>query len=158
MASASDQGTLDAKERKAVGAALQEQLIDLIDLGLLAKQAHWNVVGPNFRPVHQHFDELAEAYQGFVDEVAERINALDLFPNGQVNDVASATPFAPLPAGPVRDLDIVGAFADRLETAIGRARKRIAELDALDLVTQDMIIGMVDELEKQRWMLRAQLR
>ena len=30
-------------------AELQAMLVDLIDLALIGKQAHWNVVGPHFR-------------------------------------------------------------------------------------------------------------
>ena len=38
--------------------ALQATLVELIDLSLQAKQAHWNVVGPAFKPVHEFLDEL----------------------------------------------------------------------------------------------------
>jgi DNA-binding ferritin-like protein (oxidative damage protectant) len=37
---------LDEMARQATGEALQEALTDLIELGLLAKQAHWNLTGP----------------------------------------------------------------------------------------------------------------
>lgn len=44
--------------------ALQDTLVALIDLSLQAKQAHWNVVGPNFRPLHELLDEFTDAYRG----------------------------------------------------------------------------------------------
>ena len=37
---------LNDSDRKIVGECLQGALIDLIDLSLLAKQAHWNLGGP----------------------------------------------------------------------------------------------------------------
>ena len=40
---------LSEQARKTVGEALQGSLVDLIDLSLLAKQVHWNVIGPRFR-------------------------------------------------------------------------------------------------------------
>lgn len=40
----------DQQERTAE--ALQLCLFDLVDLALLGKQAHWNVVGAHFRSVH----------------------------------------------------------------------------------------------------------
>ena len=153
-----DNGTLASEHREIVIADLQAQLVELIDLGLLAKQAHWNVVGPNFRPIHQHLDEMVEEYQRFGDDVAERINALDSFPDGQVKDIADGTPFPSLPRGALKDVDVVQALAERLETAIAGARARIERLDDHDLVSQDLLIELVTELEKQRWMLRAQLR
>jgi starvation-inducible DNA-binding protein len=46
----------DAKQKSA--AELQTVLVDLIDLGLQGKQAHWNVVGPQFRTLHLELDEV----------------------------------------------------------------------------------------------------
>ena len=39
--------------------ALDQTLTDLISFGLLAKQAHWNVVGPSFPRLHALLDQLA---------------------------------------------------------------------------------------------------
>ena len=36
--------TLDAGQQKIAGDALQGTVVDLIDLSLIAKQAHWNVI------------------------------------------------------------------------------------------------------------------
>jgi starvation-inducible DNA-binding protein len=37
---------------------LQSVLVDLIALHLQGKQAHWNIVGPNFRDLHLQLDEI----------------------------------------------------------------------------------------------------
>ncbi|MDU6480005.1 MAG: DNA starvation/stationary phase protection protein, partial [Corynebacterium kroppenstedtii] len=37
---------------------LQKVLVDFIDLSLVAKEAHWNILGPNFRDLHLNLDEL----------------------------------------------------------------------------------------------------
>jgi starvation-inducible DNA-binding protein len=37
--------TLEDAPRDTTGAALQKTLVDLVDLSLVAKQAHWNLVG-----------------------------------------------------------------------------------------------------------------
>lgn len=41
-----------------LAANLQAVLVDLIALDLVGKQAHWNIVGPNFRDLHLNLDEL----------------------------------------------------------------------------------------------------
>ena len=41
-------------------ANLQRVLVDLIELHLQGKQAHWNVVGTNFRDLHLQLDELVD--------------------------------------------------------------------------------------------------
>src|SRR5699024_11536440 len=46
-----------AEHQEAVAGALQQSLVDLIDLSLVAKQLHWSVVGPRFQSVHLALDE-----------------------------------------------------------------------------------------------------
>ena len=60
-------------EREAVAGELQALLVDLVDLTLQAKQAHWNVVGPLFKPLHNQFDALATDAREWTDSVAERL-------------------------------------------------------------------------------------
>ena len=49
---------LSDSDRDAVGTVLQASLVDLVDLSLIGKQAHWNVIGKNFRSIHLQLDEL----------------------------------------------------------------------------------------------------
>jgi starvation-inducible DNA-binding protein len=53
-------------------AALTDSLVELIDLSLLAKQAHWTVIGCHFRETHAHLDEIAALASDSADLVAER--------------------------------------------------------------------------------------
>ena len=43
-----------------VDKALQQALVDLTDLSLLGKQAHWNIQGSRFRALHLQLDEIVE--------------------------------------------------------------------------------------------------
>src|SRR5437667_8569096 len=51
---------------------LNQQLADVLDLGLQAKQAHWNVKGPHFIGLHELFDKVAEELKELTDDMAER--------------------------------------------------------------------------------------
>ena len=51
---------------------LQNNLVNLIDLTLSLKQAHWNVTGANFRSVHLQLDEIIDTVRNASDEIAER--------------------------------------------------------------------------------------
>jgi starvation-inducible DNA-binding protein len=62
--------------RIALAALLNQQLADALDLGLQAKQAHWNVKGPAFIALHELFDAVAAKISEFTDELAERTVAL----------------------------------------------------------------------------------
>lgn len=58
---------------ETVGADLQAALVELVDLALVGKQAHWNVTGPQFRSVHLELDEIVALARASSDRVAERI-------------------------------------------------------------------------------------
>lgn len=45
-------------------------LVDLLELQLQGKQAHWNVVGTNFRDTRRQLDDIIDAARGFSDVVA----------------------------------------------------------------------------------------
>jgi len=75
-----------------MSANLQRVLVDLIELHLQGKQAHWNVVGTNFRDLHLQLDELVDFAREASDTVAERMRALDSVPDGRSDTVAAAPP------------------------------------------------------------------
>jgi starvation-inducible DNA-binding protein len=133
---------------------LQATLIELIDLSLQAKQAHWNVVGPTFKPVHEFLDELVDDYRGWYDDVAERLTAIGVSPDGRLATVIDGTPLATLPPGPLADQAVVVAMDERVTLVAARIRER-ADRMADDLATQDLLIEILRGLEKQRWMIRA---
>jgi starvation-inducible DNA-binding protein len=143
-------------ERTATGAILQATLVDLIDLSLIAKQAHWNVTGPNFRSAHLQLDELVTAARQYVDDVAERANAIGVSPNGKTRTVLESSGIPEYPDNWLTVEATVGAIVDILGELIKRLRKRIDEADKADLVTQDLLIEIARELEKQHWMWQAQ--
>lgn len=148
--------TLRHNDREAVGVELEAILVTLIDLSLLGKQAHWNIVGPNFRALHLQLDEMIDAWRLAGDEVAERAVALGYQPDGQVRNVAARTILAPLPDGQILDQDVVAAFTRLLTDAIGDIRTRMDKLEDVDTVTADILHGVVQGLEENLWMIRVQ--
>jgi len=138
-------------------AELQASLVELLDLALQGKQAHWNVVGPLFRPVHLELDELVESAHAAVDTVAERLSALGEVPDGRAATVAATTPFEPFPAGTVADREAVALIGARIDLLSAHLRERVERLGA-DPVSQGILIGIEEAFEKRAWMLRVQLR
>lgn len=136
-------------------AGLQATLVELIDLSLQAKQAHWNVVGPAFKPVHEFLDELTGEYRDWYDMVAERLTAIGVSPDGRAATVASSTSLPVLPPGAIGDGAALAAFEERVTLVASSVRRRADELAEVDLASQDLLIEVLRGLEKQRWMLRA---
>ena len=143
-------------EKEATGAVLQATLVDLIDLSLIAKQAHWNVVGQNFRSAHLQLDELVSAARQYTDDVAERANAIGVSPNGKTKTVVESSGLPDYPANWQTVEATVAAIVEILGEVIKRLRERIDATDKTDLVTQDLLIEIAAELEKQHWMWQAQ--
>jgi starvation-inducible DNA-binding protein len=135
---------------------LQAALVDLIDLSLLAKQAHWNVHGTNFRSVHLQLDEVLDDLRTWQDDVAERVAAVGGAPDGRAGTVAASSKVADLAAGPLNAPAVVQEFTDRLTAVSRRIEATLHDLDE-DMPSQDLLIGIVSGLDKAAWMFRAQL-
>jgi starvation-inducible DNA-binding protein len=138
-------------------ADLQASLVELLDLALQGKQAHWNVVGPLFRPVHLELDEIVASAHLAVDTVAERLSALGEVPDGRAATVAASTPFEPFPSGTVADRAAAGLIGARIDLLDAHLRERIARL-GVDPVSQGILIGIEEIFEKHAWMLRVQVQ
>lgn len=148
---------LNDSDRDITGKALQASLVDLVDLHLVAKQAHWNVTGQFFRSVHLQLDELVTAARGFADDVAERAAAIAVSPDARAGTVAESSGLPKMSAGWKSDREVIEAIVQGLGEVIRRLRARIDETDKTDLVTQDLLITIAAELEKSHWMWQAQL-
>jgi starvation-inducible DNA-binding protein len=144
-------------EREGVGQDLQATLLELIDLSLIGKQLHWAVVGPLFRPLHLQLDELVESWHELSDTVAERAVALGFIPDGQAGAVVAGSQLASVARDSVEDHVVVRDLTHRVAEVSERVRTRMNRLGDADLASQDVLIEVVRELEKQQWMLRAQL-
>ncbi|WP_210589198.1 Dps family protein [Streptomyces sp. GESEQ-35] len=146
---------LSDADLKTVSEALQGALVDLVDLALVAKQIHWNVVGPRFRSVHLQLDEVVATARTHSDTVAERASALGVSPDGRAATVAVGSGIGPAREGWVTDGDAVATLVDALGAVITRMRERIEATAEPDPVSQDIFIGITADLEKHHWMFQA---
>lgn len=147
--------TIEAPSRAT---ALQESLVELIDLSLQAKHYHWNVTGQEFRGVHLQLDEITDAVRLWYDDVAERLATLDVSPDGRLATIAANTPLPAAGGGWQPDADAVTAMRDRLGDVATRIEQRAAAIGDADLVTQDLLLEIAGGLQKHAWMLRVQAR
>lgn len=148
--------TLSDEDLGIVGNALQGALVDLVDLSLVAKQVHWNVIGPRFRSVHLQLDEVVTSGRQHADTVAERAAAIGVSPDGRAVTVAKTSGIGEVKGGWIKDGDVVRAMVDALSAVIGRMRERITATADPDPVSQDILIGLTADLEKHRWMFQAE--
>ena len=134
---------------------LDGALADLLDLGLLAKQAHWSVIGPRFRGLHQLLDELAGLARDSADRLAERAATLGHLPDGRAATIVALSSLPRMERGAQRDTDVIAAFVAILDAVADRIHSAI-EVFERDYVTVDLFTGVLAAVEKVAWMLRAQ--
>ena len=139
-----------------IGADLQDTLVELIDLALQAKQAHWNVTGPGFLPLHEQLDDLSAHLHASADELAERAVTIGYPPDGRSTTVALESPLPEMRDGLLADQAVVDLVAQALNLVTERVHARIERLAQLDPVSEDLMLGVLRGLDTQRWMFEAQ--
>ena len=152
--------TVPGIEREAAGrliGVLRLRLHALNDLHLTLKHVHWNVVGPHFIAVHEMIDPQVEAVRGFADDLAERIATLGGSPSGTPGSIVRERDWDDYSLGRAGTQEHLGALDLVYRGVVESYRKGITELDELDLVTQDMLIGQTEQLELFHWFIRAHL-
>src|ERR1700760_2868878 len=118
---------LPASVRTPLVSLLNSRLADAIDLGTQAKQAHWNVKGPNFIALHELFDQIAEHIEDHIDTLAERITALGGIAHGTITTVAGATPPPRYPEHITDGIEHVDALSSAVAHFGAKVRKAIDE-------------------------------
>jgi starvation-inducible DNA-binding protein len=137
---------------------LQALLVDLTDLHLQGKQAHWNVVGPNFRDLHLQLDEVVDEARTFSDTVAERMRALYVTPDARAASVAAQTSLPEFPQTEVDTAETVDRIVAAIYAVAGTGRRIHDEVDAEDPTSADIIHSILERLEQLAWMIDAENR
>ena len=130
---------------------------DLIALAVNGKQAHWHVRGANFIGVHEFLDEIVAHAQAASDEVAERIVALGLPVDGRISTVASRTSTPELTDGFQQSVVTIREMVAQLDAVIGTVYAAVQGLDEVDPVSQDIVIAIAQQLDKDRWFLASHI-
>ena len=144
------------KANKQLSDNLQAVLVDLIELHIQAKQAHWNVVGINFRDTHLILDEVTDAARELSDEVAERMRALHALPDGRSETVSATSTLSKFSEDQVDTAEVVSLITDRLDAAAATCRRVHDEVDEADPTTADLLHKVIETLEQYAWMVSAE--
>lgn len=137
---------------------MQKVLVDLIELSLQGKQAHWNVVGTNFRDTHLQLDEIIDAAREFSDTVAERMRSLHALPDGRSDLVAETTTLPEFPQGEIATTEVIDLMTERLDAVASTCREVHDEVDDEDPTSADILHGVLERIEQLSWMVSAENR
>ncbi|HEX9082696.1 MAG TPA: DNA starvation/stationary phase protection protein [Holophagaceae bacterium] len=138
---------------------LNTELATAFVLSFNAKRYHWTVTGPHFRDYHLRFEDLYNAADGTVDELAERIRMLGGLPIHAPAQMASLS--KAVVSDPAARLDPEAMLKEALaneEATIALMHEGI-ELagEASDPGTADLLTRFVQAHQKEAWFLREML-
>jgi len=145
--------------RKEMVPLLNAHLADGIDLALQAKQAHWNVKGPHFLPLHELFDKVYDEASEWNDLVAERAVQLGGTAEGTLQAVSGKTRLSAYKVELTSGKDHLEALSDALARYGRSVREAIDAADqAGDADTADLFTEISRASDKTLWFLESHLR
>lgn len=148
---------LTEEQRAGVTELLNRDLSDAYLLLIKTKKFHWDVVGPQFRSLHQLWEEQYQALTANIDALAERVRTLGAFPvgtaqgflnNGSIKEQTDTIPLA---------TEMVGQLVDDHELIIRNLREHVDACGEQfhDQGTADFLTGLMEQHEEMAWMLRS---
>lgn len=151
---------LTDEQRQGVCEMLNRDLADENLLLIKTKKYHWDVTGPEFRSLHQIWEEQYTILNEAIDQLAERIRQLGEYPVGtaagfiQYGSLQEHTGEVPPASMMVENL------VDDHETIIRNLREHIDRCseEFHDEGTADFLTGMMEQHEEMAWMLRSFLQ
>ncbi len=142
----------------AMAKRLAEVLSDTYVLGVKTHGYHWNVMGPLFAPLHKLFGEQYEALFDAADEIAERIRALGLMPDGSMEAFLQNTAIKEADDKPLKAEAMVKDLLQSHQLVRARIIMAAEYADDIDDAgTEDLMVQRLQAHDKIIWMLRSQL-
>lgn len=148
---------ISAAHRKKIAQGLSRLLADSYTLYLKTHNYHWNVTGPQFNTLHTMFEQQYTELALAVDQIAERIRALDHPAPGSYKAFAALTSIKEEQGTPSAE-DMIRQLVIGQETVVKTARNVFPLADAAhDEPTADLLTQRMQLHEKNAWMLRSML-
>lgn len=138
-------------------AMLRQLFSDYTVLYHKTRNYHWNVRGPDFFTLHAEFETLYTSLALRIDELAERILALNSTPPASMGEILELSRIEEERGHPEARAMVERLSAD-LSTLNGWIKEGIAVAsDAGDTVTDDLLTQFAVAQAKTAWMFRAYL-
>ena len=147
---------LKDSERKGVSGVLNALLADEYVLYTKTRNFHWNVTGPNFNELHAFFQTQYEALDGIIDQMAERVRALDEKPASTLREFLDLTRLQEDRKN-LKASEMIHVLLADHESVIRQLREDldVVEDQFNDAGNADEITGWLKQHEQMAWMLRS---
>ena len=148
----------DDADRQKTTQLLQQLTVDLLALFNQYKEAHWDLNGPLYLPLHEYYQEQADFYRGQADILAERILHLGYSVDGRYATIARTTTIPEFPAGYITDNESIKLLVDRVTVLQKEVYRDIRETEQSDPPTSNNLQDLAYEVDKNLWQLRIHLK
>ncbi|MEH1967190.1 Dps family protein [Nostoc sp.] len=148
---------LTEEQRQGVINLLNQDLADAYLLLVKTKKYHWDVVGPQFRSLHQLWEEHYEKLTLNIDALAERVRALGGYPVGSLEGFLKVATLKEHAGNIPTATGMVSNLVDDHEQVIRNLRDHVDQSGEKyhDQGTADFLTGLMEEHEEMAWMLRS---
>ncbi|RDU64816.1 DNA starvation/stationary phase protection protein [Helicobacter sp. MIT 14-3879] len=141
-----------------VVAALKQIQSDSIVFYMKLHNLHWNVKGLLFKPIHESTEEIYENFADVFDSVAERVLQLGDKPYVTLSDVLKNAKIKEESSTKFSGEEVLNIILSDFEYFMDSFKKLSDEAEKVgDTTTTDYANGILAQLEKNIWMLKAQL-
>lgn len=148
---------LSDEQRQGVIELLNHDLADLYLLLIKTKKYHWDVVGPQFRTLHQLWEEHYKALTINIDATAERVRALGGYPVGTAEGFLQLSSIREHPNDLPDASEMVARLVNDHEQIIRNLREHIDKCGEQfhDEGSAGFLTGLMEQHEEMAWMLRS---
>lgn len=145
-------------DREKISKMMQQMTVDLLSMFNQYKEAHWNVNGPLYLPLHDYYQEQADYYRLQADIFAERNLQLGYSVDGRYSTVSKTSNIPDFPAGYITDNESLKLLIDRVTVLQKEIYTYIAESNTIDPVTSNKLQDLAYGVDKNIWKLRIHLQ
>lgn len=148
---------LTEEQRQGVINLLNQDLADAYLLLVKTKKYHWDVVGPQFRSLHQLWEEHYQKLTLNIDALAERTRALGGYPVGTMEGFLKIATLKEHAGNVPTATKMVANLVHDHEQVIRNLRNHVNESSDKfhDQGTADFLTGLLEQHEEIAWMLRS---
>jgi starvation-inducible DNA-binding protein len=148
---------LSEEQRQGVVDLLNSDLSDAYLLLIKTKKYHWDVVGPQFRSLHEMWEEQYEALTANIDSIAERVRALGGYPVGTAEGFLKHASIKEHGGDVPVATEMVARLVNDHEQVIRNLRQHVDQCSEQyhDEGTADFLTGLMEQHEEMAWMLRS---
>ncbi len=145
---------------KASYNALNNLLSDHVVLLVKTWNFHWNIKGPSFHSYHTFMEEVYNSLIADIDEIAERIRALNERPIGSLKGylahvrIKEHAEDKELP----KAIEMLAILSEDYDNMIREVRSDIQTLEkegTKDMGTLNFLEDIIERKEKTAWMIRS---